>query len=348
MKIRQQLGVSLIELMVALVIGLVLILGATQIFLSGRVTYAANSALSRVQESGRFASEFLAYDIRNSGYRGPCISSAQLRLNLSGQSEAFKYDVNIPVYGRKESSVLGSGNNKLAGTQSLLIKYAGAGQKFYGSSSNSINSQLDIQQGVAGYQEAVGSMAGGKGLVVSSSAGCDVFENSQGQSSIYFSQKGSGGNHWSDNYTGHFEVYPLVSQFYYVGENDARPPSLYRKDLSTFPAADSEELVEGVVELQFEYGIDKNDDRIVDEYVGLDELNSDADWERVLSVRFYMIVVSPEKNVFDENIEFHLPILADSDRDDDFVKYSNGKVTVKDRRAAQVFTSTVGIRNRLP
>ncbi len=57
---RQQLGLSLVELMVALVLGLVLMTGIIQVFLSSRQTYASNEAMARMQENGRFALEFIS------------------------------------------------------------------------------------------------------------------------------------------------------------------------------------------------------------------------------------------------------------------------------------------------
>ncbi|MCO6705108.1 PilW family protein, partial [Streptomyces sp. CHB9.2] len=52
---RRQKGLSIIELMIALLLGLLLMGGVMQVFLSSRQTYQTNSALSQVQESGRFA-----------------------------------------------------------------------------------------------------------------------------------------------------------------------------------------------------------------------------------------------------------------------------------------------------
>jgi type IV pilus assembly protein PilW len=50
----RQNGLSLIELMVAMVIGLFLILGVTQIFISNQRTYLFQQAQMGNQENGRF------------------------------------------------------------------------------------------------------------------------------------------------------------------------------------------------------------------------------------------------------------------------------------------------------
>lgn len=64
-------GFSLVELMIALVLGLVLLGGVIQVFLSSRQTYSANEAMSRMQENGRFALEFMARSARLAGYMEP-------------------------------------------------------------------------------------------------------------------------------------------------------------------------------------------------------------------------------------------------------------------------------------
>jgi len=63
-------GFSLVELMVALLIGIVISIGVVQIFSATRTTYQIDESLARAQENGRFALEFLAQDIRHAGYAG--------------------------------------------------------------------------------------------------------------------------------------------------------------------------------------------------------------------------------------------------------------------------------------
>jgi type IV pilus assembly protein PilW len=74
---RRQSGLSLIELMVALALGVVLILGLTQVFGSVRASFGAAEGLSRVQENSRFALEFLKRDVRMASHLG-CRNEYQL------------------------------------------------------------------------------------------------------------------------------------------------------------------------------------------------------------------------------------------------------------------------------
>jgi len=64
-----QTGMTLIEIMIALLIGAFLLGGVLQIFIGSKQTYRMQENLSRLQENGRFALDFLAKDIRMAGYR---------------------------------------------------------------------------------------------------------------------------------------------------------------------------------------------------------------------------------------------------------------------------------------
>jgi type IV pilus assembly protein PilW len=64
---------SLIELMVALALGAFLILGLVQLFSASRSTFLASEGLSRVQETGRTAMDWMQRDLRMAGHMG-CVS----------------------------------------------------------------------------------------------------------------------------------------------------------------------------------------------------------------------------------------------------------------------------------
>ncbi len=67
-QLSKQRGLSIVELLVALVISMLLMTGVVQVFLSSKQTYASNEAASRLQENGRFALEFIAQSARHAGY----------------------------------------------------------------------------------------------------------------------------------------------------------------------------------------------------------------------------------------------------------------------------------------
>lgn len=69
-KLRYQTGMTLIEIMIALLIGAFLLGGVIQIFIGTKQTNRMQENLSRLQENGRFAMDFISKDIRMAGYWG--------------------------------------------------------------------------------------------------------------------------------------------------------------------------------------------------------------------------------------------------------------------------------------
>ena len=69
---RPQLGFSLIELMIAMVIGLAIGAALIQLFIASRVTYNVSDGLARAQESARYALEIMNRDIRMADSEAIC------------------------------------------------------------------------------------------------------------------------------------------------------------------------------------------------------------------------------------------------------------------------------------
>lgn len=67
MVIRPQTGLSLIELMVAITLGLMITTSLGYILVGSRSTYRTQDASARVQDTGRFALEFIGRQIRSAG-----------------------------------------------------------------------------------------------------------------------------------------------------------------------------------------------------------------------------------------------------------------------------------------
>ena len=67
---KVQAGLSLIELMISLTLGLLIILAITYVFAGSRASSRQQEAISAVQESGRIALEMLTRDIRMAGNPG--------------------------------------------------------------------------------------------------------------------------------------------------------------------------------------------------------------------------------------------------------------------------------------
>jgi len=62
------LGFTLIELMVALSLGLIIMLAATQLFITNQIGFNLQRGMGDVQENGRFALDYMSLSVRSAGY----------------------------------------------------------------------------------------------------------------------------------------------------------------------------------------------------------------------------------------------------------------------------------------
>jgi len=76
-------GLTLIELMIALLIGTILVLGLVQVFAGSRAAYQLSQGIARNQESSRFAVDFLTRDLRMAGHAG-CVNDQSLLATTGG------------------------------------------------------------------------------------------------------------------------------------------------------------------------------------------------------------------------------------------------------------------------
>ncbi|OOG50293.1 prepilin-type N-terminal cleavage/methylation domain-containing protein [Rhodanobacter sp. C01] len=121
--VRSSAGFTLIELMVAMLLGLIVIGGVVSVFLANQRSYRTNQALSDVQDSSRVAFEMMARDIRNAGLTG-CSNSGRVANVLNNRSTAWWANWSNTLMG------YGAGQTDLAVTTG-----AGAGQRASGTDS---------------------------------------------------------------------------------------------------------------------------------------------------------------------------------------------------------------------
>jgi type IV pilus assembly protein PilW len=82
-------GFGLIELMIALVLGLLVIGAAFAVFQSNQNTYRANEGQNRIQESVRTAFEMMSRDLRAAG-GGPCSNASQMATTDAERSLVYR------------------------------------------------------------------------------------------------------------------------------------------------------------------------------------------------------------------------------------------------------------------
>lgn len=316
---QRQLGLSLVELMIAIALATLLMLGITQVFLSSKVTYSRNQELSEIQESGRFALELLAQDIANTAYQGQCYrEEIPPRLNAEQYKQLCSVDLKVfnytspaclprqhinageeavvrHIWSLDEGALFGwakaavpSFVKKPVKGQGLFMQFAAGGsERFHGASSNAIDGQ-QINWDTTG--NLFSPLQNGDVALIADGAGCDVFKNTVGSISAEnnYIQKDSS-LPWTSHYSKDFEILKFNSLAYYVAD-DQGTPALYRQafdyDLKTIS---TEALIPGVAAMKLEYGLIKGASANVSisEYVSADQVK---DWEAVKSVRVTLTV----------------------------------------------------------
>ena len=88
---KRQRGLSLVELMVALTIGIFISAGMVGLFVNSKQSYRLNENMSRLQENARFAVSFIARDIRMADYRS-CANNDRLVNSVSGEDKVIGED----------------------------------------------------------------------------------------------------------------------------------------------------------------------------------------------------------------------------------------------------------------
>jgi type IV pilus assembly protein PilW len=121
-------GLSLIELMIAMVLGLVVVASASAIFISNRQTYRATESMGRLQEGGRVSFELMARDIRQAA-GNPCARDLRVANVLRNPATNWWSNWNSTIIGYEDSDgaafpFSAAVGGRVAGTDAIEMKSA--------------------------------------------------------------------------------------------------------------------------------------------------------------------------------------------------------------------------------
>lgn len=123
-----QYGLTLVELMIAMVVSLLLLAGVIQIFLSSKQSYQLQDGLSRLQENGRFAMDVVTLNLRHAGYKTNGLAGD----DLAFPADATAYPPASVSFSAASQVVVGTEDNTgadfiLNGTDTLTFRFRGTG-----------------------------------------------------------------------------------------------------------------------------------------------------------------------------------------------------------------------------
>lgn len=339
--LRGQRGASLVEIMIALVLGMLLTAALFQVYVSSKQSYRLQEALIRRQENLRYATLALTRDLRMAGYRGCLSEGAQIRNTLNGADE-YLYNYGLPAQGFEavdggwSPPLHSSVGAVVPGTDVLTLRMPLDPVVYVARSMPEASADLKVQEGL---DPPPFAPAGGDIVLISDCSGAAVFQITQytaASGNIVHntgSAKVAPGNATKDlgrRYPAGSEIMKIVTAHYFIRDSAAGTgPALWKR---VGPAQPGEELVEGIENLQLLYGEDSDGDWAPDAYRKANEV---TDWSRVVAVRVALLAVGVGET------------LAESDPRT-FRLLDTVVGPFNDRRLRRVITFTVTLRSRLP
>lgn len=331
---NRQAGLTLVEIMVAMVVSLILLGGVIQVFISSKSTYRVDNGLARMQENGRFALSFLTKDVRMAGYFG-CLSKDMKITNVVNHApNDLLYDFQQGIMGYDGTGSLPgviSGLNPVSGSDIIVVKRAG-GDSLQVDKPYMNTSAADIHL----TSNPNSTLKEGDIAMISDCADASIFQVSQfngGNTNVVHNTGGSTspGNSTKNlgkTYAGDATLMKAETIIYYVAPStaDNTKRSLYQK----IGDAASQELVEGIESLQALYGVDTDANGTANAYV---PAGSVGDWTQVVSVKLAVLADSIDNSLPVDNTNTYDLLGTTIDPPDD-------------RLQRQVFTTTVTLRNR--
>jgi type IV pilus assembly protein PilW len=326
-RLTNQTGISLVEVLVALVISLFLLAGIVQVYTGNKATFTFTNALAEVQENGRFALDYMSQDLRLASEWGcvPFDSSDTDNINntLTGWGS---YDSDLHDFAGEEA--IEGTNNDVNGSDTLTIRGGKPGQAnvespFFDAATGKLTIN-DTNNFGAGDLVLV-TRCGTNDLLIDAEAdilrvtGTSVVSATKTQ--LLFA-----GNK-SQRFENDASIIKLQTVTYSIGNSalNANVPVLIRTEFGV-----AQELVEGVQQMEILYGIDDDNDQFPNQYVTANLVV--PDFEDVVSIRVMLLLQSNDAFVTEAPQPY---------------TFNSLPTTPADRRLRQVFTTTIALRNRI-
>lgn len=298
-----QRGLTLVELMIAMTLGLLLTLGVSNIFLSSHQAFRTSENLAGVQENSRIAFELLSREVREAG-SNPCGALVIVdALNPSATPVSAVVNWTTPIRGYDTDAYatvpFGTGEeNRVAATDAVFL------------TSGSLNSNATIvDHQVKSAQFKVSStdhgLETGDIAMVCNNEIASIFQVTNASSSnvtiVHNSGTGDPGNctkglgrrdpatlkctkpqTYLEDFTGGSFV-AFKEAFWYIGNNSRGGRSLFRYS----PTDGTDEMVDNVTDMQIEYLANG-----AASYVAASGI---ADWNAVVAARFNLTLETRDK-----------------------------------------------------
>ncbi|MDH5355057.1 MAG: PilW family protein [Gammaproteobacteria bacterium] len=347
-----QRGMSLVEVLVAMVISLFLLAGLIQVYLANKSSYSFTNSVLRNQENARYAMDKMSLELRMAGFFGcavfdrsdPAAMDAIVNnLNPSGPGyDPYFHDfLSRPL-------VEGTENDGLNGSDSITLRGASP-------LNVSVQAPFAVSKSANIFVTRPNELKAGDTVMVTNCRGADIFQvtnttvgtNSSTTAVVHNVGTGVPGNYNPDSckaghclsqaYGADATMFELQSVTYSIAAGESGEPALWRTafDAKSTQVA-SEELVDGIEQIQVEYGVDTTNDGHPNQYMTADQITADFsapnNWDDVMSIRLMLLARSERDGIVEAP---------------QVINYNGAVTTANDNRLRQVFTTTIALRNRV-
>ena len=345
MNARRNKGLTLVELMISMVLGLIVVGGVVSVLVANKQTYRTNEGVSQVQESARTAFELIARDVRQAAGTG-CDNNNRIAnvLDPTGTPPWWSVWFGIRGYDGAQTDpatgfgtwAAGSANNRINGTDSLVLQgLEGTGLSVEDHNQTSANLKINATTTqivendilvVCDFDHAaifrVSEYNAANVTVVHNTGSSPVPENCFKGLGYPVPAPPCGGNGNTYKFGRNSQIAKFAASDWYIGDNN-RPTeggrSLFRKRLAGGGALVQEEIAAGVTDMQIAYRLSNTTDFVDANHASL----TAATWANVNAMRITLTVQSIDQRLSTD-------------------------ASVNSGRLQRDFTSVITFRNRVP
>jgi type IV pilus assembly protein PilW len=335
---RGQAGLTMVELLIALVISMFLLGGIVQVYLANKSSYRFTEAVARIQENGRFSIETMTQDLRMAGFFGCALFDPEDPENIVNNLDPNGPGYDPALYDFVLAGVIeGTEGDGMNGSDSVTLRGSRPGQL-------NVVPPFNVDTSANIFVNNNDILAPDDIVMISNCRGADIFQisnttqsaNSNAMAVVHNTGAGAPGNYNPDNckggnahcfsqsYGADAAIFRMQTVTYSIAPGASGEPALWRSQDGV-----DQELIEGVEELQVLYGLDTDGDDFPNQFVTIDNVPDTFD---IVSVRLMLMVRSIEDFIAEENQTY---------------TFNGNTVTSGDRRLRQEFTTTIALRNRV-
>ncbi|WP_265944219.1 hypothetical protein [Dechloromonas sp. A34] len=330
----RQAGISIIEIMITLVLGLFIIGGALYTFLSTRTAFVTNDAIAKIQEDGRMVMERLTREIRQAGFLG-CANSLDIPPKILSKTlpPTFAAGDGVRVFNDGTGWTNTTGVARVAGTDVIELKGMSSCTSKLDGNMTADNANIQIVSNPCGW-------TAGAVLVIADCTSMDIFtatsvSKAAGKDTIAHASDVNIDNKLSKAYGKEAIVFGYGEKSFFVGMHPTlNLPMLYETSYNGTTTT-ANDVVANVYDLQvLAVRADSNADSAPDVTVtstGSPPALGGVTWSQALSLQLRFSVRSESDNAGPSSST-----------------YTFNGASVTDKRIKRDFTTVIGIRNRLP